>query len=398
MQSKPTMSNAIAYSLSPTGRARVSVPGTTLLLATALLLAVLVAIASAQESTTTDDTATRDHLANLSTTEKEELRRKRDQFQQLDDVEKKRLRDLHSSIASSPDRDRLEATMLQYHEWLKSLPGKERADLLKLPPEEKIAEIKRLMQEQRSQQFRKLVATPPEPNDVRGIFEWFDSYVEAHEAELMAMLSESMQSRIRQVTIDSARRKMLAFAAHQTNPDGKFPTPTGDDLRKLNERLSPKAREALAQVTDPEEKLKVVQGWLRAAMASRMMLPQVSHERLLSFYREQRDELSKLDPKKVEELEALPPEAFYQEVRSIYFRQRGPWRGGHRQGDDRRDGPWHNGHDDRRGDGDHRRHDRDDRGPDGDGSRRPRPEGRPPPLDENSPHPPAGAETPERAR
>lgn len=282
----------------------------------------------------------REHLANLSATEKEELRRKREQFEQLADAEKDRLREMHSAITSSPDRARLEATLLQYHEWLKSLPGKERSDLLQLPEEEKIAEIKRLMQEQRSLEFRKFVAKPPEPNDIRAIFEWFDSYVEAHEGELLAMLPEPMQTRVRQITIASVRRKMLALAAHQSNPEGRFPAPTEDDLRKLNERLSPHARETLARAANPEAKLKLVQGWLHAAMASRLVQPQVSEERLMSYYREQREALSRQDPRKIEQLEALPPEEFYREVRDIYYRQRGAWRvGPPREGEEHREGP-----------------------------------------------------------
>lgn len=378
MRSKRYTPKAIAISLSPRERARVRVFGTTLLLATALIVVVLVAIASAQDSTTTDDTDTRDHLANLSTTEKEELRRKRDQFQQLDDVEKKRLRELHSTIASSPDRDRLEATMLQYHEWLKTLPGKERSELLKMPPEQKIAEIKRLMQEQRSQQFRKLVATPPEPNDVRAIFTWFDSYVEAHEAELLAMLPEQTQGRLKQVNIAGMRRKMLVMALHQNNnndAEPNFPPPTPDDLAKLNERLSVQAKETLAKATNPDEKLKLVQGWLRAAMMSRMLPPQVSDERLMAYYRENRDRLQKEDAAKVDELETLPPEAFYQEVRNIYFRERGPdrWRGHWREGEDHPPGEWRGGRGDGRRDGEHGRDDRDGRGPGGNGPRRQRP-------------------------
>ncbi len=369
---KPQLATTIAAPIAARPWTNVRISAIAALLASALLLVALVAIAASQENA--DE---RDRLANLSTTEKEELRRKRDQFQQLDDGEKSRLRELHTTLSSSPDRARLEETMLQYHEWLKTLPGKERAELLKLPTEQKLAEIKRLMQDQRSQQFRKLVATPPEPNDVRAIFAWFDSYVEAHEIELMAMLPEPMQNRVKQASHDGMRRKLLVGALYQNGAEPKFPTPTPDDLQKLNERLSPQAKETLAKVTDPEEKLKLVQGWLRAAMMSRMLPPQISDERLMSYFRENRARLLKEDAAKVDELESLPPEAFYQEVRNIYFRERGPERWRHRRdGDDGPPGEWHGGRDggrDGNRDGGPRgRDDRDGRGPGGNGPRRPR--------------------------
>ena len=244
-----------------------------------------------------------------------------------------------------------------------------------MPPEEKIAEIKRLMQERRSQQFRKLVATPPEPNDVRAIFAWFDSYVEAHEAELLAMLPEQTQGRVKQVNIAGMRRKMLVMALHQNNAEPNFPPPTPDDLQKLNERLSPQAKETLAKATNPDDKLKLVQGWIRAAVMSRTLPPQVSEERLMAYYRENRGRLQKEDAAKVDELETLPPEAFYQEVRNIYFREHGPdrWAGIARDGEDRPPGEWRGGRGDGRRDGDRGRDDREGHGPSGNGPRRQRP-------------------------
>lgn len=275
-----------------------------------------------------DEAARRDKLNSLSVTEKEELRRKRERFERLDDAEKERLRRLHARLVDSPNRRRLHEVMLRYHEWLKTLSAEQRADLLRLPPEEKIDEIRRLMQQQRSQRFREFVNTPLAPEDVRAIFIWLDQYLARHEEALIDMLSEDFQPRVRRIESPQMRRRMLGMALSKLTEKDDLPLPTDEDLQRLSDQLSPQAREALAEVPN-EQKVKLVHQWVRAAVASRLT-PHVSNERLLSFYREQRD---KLDAKERERLEGLPREQFYQEIRRLYFKHRGPWR--HRRDGDR---------------------------------------------------------------
>ncbi len=302
---------------------------------------------------------------------KEELRRKLETFDRLDQAEQDRLRDLHANLEASPDRARLEGVMLQYHEWLTTLTDKERADLLQLPAQKKVAEIRRLMQQQRQQEFQKLVETKLAPEDVKAIFGWLDYYVASHEQELLATLSDSMRQRLSQPNVpDVMRRRGLLMAMGSRTPGAPLPAPTEDDLAKLTGSLSEQARAAVDGVPSGEQKLELVRQWVRAAFASRFM-PPVSEERLTRYYRDHQDEL---DPQKREELESLPPEQFFAAMRRMYAQEhRGRW--GHRgEGDHRGRGPWDRDHrDDRpRGEGD-------DHGP-----RRPNwppPGGPPPPGD-----------------
>lgn len=284
---------------------------------------------------------------------KDELRRKLETFDRLDQSEQDRLRDLHANLEASPDRQRLEGVMLQYHEWLTTLTANQRAGLLQLPAEEKIAEIRRLMQQQRQQEFQKLVETKLAPEDVKAIFGWLDYYVASHEQELLATLPESMRERLSQPNIpDIMRRRGLLMAMGSRTPGTQLPAPTEDDLAKLTDSLSEQARAAVDGVPSGEQKLELVRQWVRAAFASRFM-PPVSEERLTRYYREHQDDF---DPEKREELESLPPEQFFATMRRMYAQEhRGRW-GRRGDGDHYGRGPWDRDRDRRddrpRGDGD----------------------------------------------
>ena len=282
-----------------------------------------------------EDAAPRGQLQNLSLAEQEELRRKSETFKSLSETEQDRMRELHVAISSSPDSDRLYKVMLLYHDWLKSLTAKERAEVLSLPTDTRIEQIKQLMEEQRQQRFRELVRTPLSAEDVRAIFSWLDFYAQGHQEELLELLPETMRERVSQPNVPSSvQRKMLMMAVGSRGNDVQLPPPTDEEFEKLSQSLSEKAKAALMKLPEREQQLQLVREWLRAGVASRMT-PQVSRERLLSFYREYRERTT--DKKRVEEFDALPPDEFYEEVKKLYIRSRGHWRG--RRDGEQRFGP-----------------------------------------------------------
>ena len=302
-----------------------------LLLAVPIAVLVLLLLGAAQGQ----DDASRERLRNLSVAEQEELRRKSETFESLDEAEQDRMRELHVAITSSPDSDRLQSLVLQYHEWLKTLTAKDRADLLSLPPEKRINQIKKLMEEQRQQRFQELVRTQLSPEDVRAIFTWLDTYAKNHEEELMALLPETTRARVTQPNIPRLmQRKLMMMALGSRGNEVQLPPPTEEELESLRQSLSENARKALLKLPQREQQLQLVRQWLRAAFASRMA-PQISRERLLAFYREYREKTN--DKQRVEEIDSLPHDEFYEEVKKLYYRSRGHWRG--RRDGDHRFGP-----------------------------------------------------------
>lgn len=367
---RPTGAASVA-ARSPRPARRIATAAGVALAACAGLLILLVA--GGADGTAEDG---REHLANLSPSEQAALERKREAFEELDESERQRMRMLHAAISASPDNERLRSVMRNYYEWLKTLTNKQRADLLQLPPQQRIDEIKQLIEEQQQKPFRDLVRTELEPQDVRAIFGWLNHYVENHEEELRAMLPEGERRSISQMRgPPSMRRGRLLMALGSRELDAQLPAPTDEEIQKLDGELTDKATKALAEVATREDKLRLVREWVRAAFASRMA-PRVSHEQLMEFYQKFKERTD--DETLIERLDALPPDEFYEAVKPLYFRSRGHWRG-------RRGGEFQGPQSPFGG------RDRSD----GDGPRRPGENRRPPDVGEGGP-PRRGDGTPER--
>ena len=90
---------------------------------------------------------------------------------------------------------------------------------LRLSEDEKLQQVRRLVDGQRSQRLRRMLAASPlKEGDVRAIWTWLDEYVGRHEQELLALIPPQYVERIRRIDADGNRRKMLLMAVsrHQT--------------------------------------------------------------------------------------------------------------------------------------------------------------------------------------
>lgn len=264
-------------------------------------------------------------LENMSTQEKEELQQKRDRFYELSEEEQDRLRELHRELNAAPHADRLRTIMHRYALWLKTISAGERADLLSLPPEERIPKIRELMQQQEAQRFRRLVSRPLPRDDLRIIYDWLDEIVQEREEELLADLSPEFAQRINEEQDEARRRRMLMFALR--NRRGETPLIVQSDLDRLVGRLSPAAQKVLEEVRTAEDQGFLIREWVRAAMFARVNA-EVSEEELMRFYVEdltsdERQELENLS--RDEMLQELQRKYNYRRFRDEEGRGRLPW-------------------------------------------------------------------------
>ena len=114
--------------------------------------------------------ARRARIEQMSAAEKQLLREKKDRFDQLTEHEQDKLRLIHNQLEGDPDSERLTRVMENYFEWLKTLSPGQRAELLELGVDERIARVKFFHQEQQSQYFRRLIATQLPAADGRAMF------------------------------------------------------------------------------------------------------------------------------------------------------------------------------------------------------------------------------------
>jgi hypothetical protein len=302
-------------------------------------------------------------LETMSAEEKEQLQRKKERFEALSQSEQQRLRELHSAVAATAESDQLLAVMSRYNDWLKTLTSAVRAELLSLPPEERIKRIKELKQDQERQRFREFANNLPE-QDMNIIYSWIEDFVGRNESEFIKRIPPEFRRRLEQQRDGAERRKALVTSLMWRRGDDDSPKPSEADVAELLPKLSEETRKQIDRTTSAEEKLSAVRTLAGAAVLSKVFPPISDEQRQQVF--------AKLNPVERDRLEQMAPDMMRRELTRMYhaeqFRNRESWRGGPpgpggpggpRFGPERRE----DGRDGRRGDG--QREGR--RGPPGDG-------------------------------
>lgn len=267
------------------------------------------------------DPPTRETLKKLSPEEKNALLQKKERFEALPAEEQQRLRELNTAIASSGQSEKLHSTLDRYHEWLKSLTTKQRADLLELPLELRIDRIKELMQQQERDRLRALGGKQLPEADIDAIFDWLEDFMKQHEEKYLERLPEDYRKRLRDQD-EVSRRRSLMRGIIMRGPRSDFPLPMREDLDRLLPTLSGETRSALESAKTAEEKQQLARQWIFSAMISKV-LPSASDEDLRKVFNE-------LTPEQRERLERKSPEDVKRELTWRFHWKQWPGREGWR--------------------------------------------------------------------
>lgn len=257
-------------------------------------------------------TAVVNRLDVMSAAEKKELQRKQERFYRLSPEEQAHLWKLHRDISNDRRADHLRGVMERYTNWLRTLPSGQRADLLSLPPKERIETIKNLMQKQHTSGLRGIVAHELADEDLVAIVKWMDDFVRRHEREIldsMPMLKEKMAQ-----VDDPKRRELLIHVALRFSARKDVLRPGKEDIDRLRSQLSPKARQELDRAQQNGHLAELAQRWMRAAIYSKRISAPVDRDELRKFY----NEVASKDPKTREYLESLRPERMLAELTRMY--------------------------------------------------------------------------------
>ena len=205
--------------------------------------------------------------------DKDKLRRWRDRFNNLSTEHQSRLRKIHGAVSSSDDSDRLLMVMLRYTDWLKSLPSAQKAELMEMALPQRVAEIKRLRQEEAKRQS----AGPPSGlipprfprGDMRVVMQWFRKvYVPRHERDIVESLPPWARQQI-QNTPGGQRRKtsVVIFTRIVGMVRNKsLPPPTDQELEKLYTQLSAETIEQLDTAQSDHARAELLWEWIGAVM------------------------------------------------------------------------------------------------------------------------------------
>jgi hypothetical protein len=263
------------------------------------------------------------YLAGLTPQQRQELAAKQQQFAQLDEEEKTRLRQLHAQVQASPDAKKLQSVLHQYSLWLASLSPNERYAVLDTDIPERVERIRQL---RLREEDTRLTAVGLTSKDAQIVLEWFQQQATQHEPTLLKTMNDEERKWRERAPNPEARRASLLF--HRA--DELFQLISSDAYDRLIESLSQTAQDKLLAAQNDAVRNKLIENWVRTAAWSRFRPPDVPHEKLVAF-------LESLPDKDRAELEQLPRDRLYRELRERYYSSQGTRYGrGPRGGNNRR--------------------------------------------------------------
>ncbi len=253
--------------------------------------------------------------AEMSPAEKKELQGKQERFYRLDQQTRDQLRQMHDELMRDPDSAQLQAVLTRYVSWLQTLSSGQRADLLSLPPNERVAEIKRLQEQQTASRMRSYVPRKLSDDDLQIIANWVEQMVQRHEPEILKRWP-MFQERLDGIPDIKRRSQALVFMVQRSGFHRDWLQPTPEEIEQLKAQLSAEARQELEKAKAEGRLPELAEAWMRAAMFSRLAGPPVDKEQLRRFFKED------LDPQQREFLESLPPERMQAELVRMYYSHR----------------------------------------------------------------------------
>jgi hypothetical protein len=284
--------------------------------------------------------ARREEVESLSLEEKNDLRKSYERFRAQPKEEQERLRDFDAALRAEPDEARLRGVLASYHNWLPTLSPLERANLLKMSPDNAIKEIQRLKQEQlrvfaRSGGSRQ---GPLEKSDVDKIERFLQDWAWNQRDDILAQATPEDQEWFRKLPDDVKRRSLIHLTKKPGPPRppdlndkewqdllGQLPTVKalfesqgkqvpGKLLQQFPAEVQEGIKAAVSKADTTKEKQNVLFGWYHSAQWARdAFAGGVSREELDRFFREE------LDQKERERLLSRAPEDFNKSLRFLYF-------------------------------------------------------------------------------
>jgi hypothetical protein len=253
--------------------------------------------------------------AAMSPAEKKELQGKQERFYRLDQPTRDQLTQLHDELMQDPDSARLQALLTRYASWLQTLSSGQRADLLSLPPNERVTEIKRLLQQQTASRMRSYVPRKLSDDDLQTIANWVEQMVQRHEPEILKRWP-MFKERLDGIPDIKRRSQALVFMVQRSGFHRDWLQPTPEEINQLKTQLSAEAQQELEKAKAEGRLPELAEAWMRAAMFSRLAGPPVDKEQLRRFFKED------LEPQQREFLESLPPERMQAELVRMYYSHR----------------------------------------------------------------------------
>ncbi len=290
-------------------------------------LSMLCMAASIAQGANVDLQARRERLLAMAPEQKERLFHNQERLAALPATEQQKLRKVADELESDPQAEHLHHILVRYHDWLKKLSPGQRAELLELPADQRLAKIKEIRADQSRRIHQESAAGEPVTlADFNHIIKWIEGYAWKHRDALLQDATPEMRKQIERLPENKRHRSILWLLLQRWRggQQGGLPPISEQDIAALTEKLSPQAHDRLTNSAGLSAQRQLVHRWVQAAVrhrmetvgASRSLSPIAQHE-LEQFFEHE------LTSDQREQLLALPPEKMQRELRRLYFLQPG---------------------------------------------------------------------------
>ncbi len=254
-------------------------------------------------------------LKTLPDTDIEQLRRLREKFESLDPALRQEYRRLHQQLHRHERGSQLLNVLQRYHRWLLTLSDAERADLLDLPPDQRIGRIREIQRQQEARSLQDL-AVEMQPADGWILAEFFRGYVAEHREEIAEQLPAKLKNAIADEPRTFRQTQLLMGAMAHFSDSIQLPPLDREEFNAMLQRLSPEARRHLAAVGTGEELVSVLAERMQAIRRNVRSRMDATPGQLREFY-------DSLPAKDRERLDRLPPDEAQMELRRLIRQRRG---------------------------------------------------------------------------
>jgi hypothetical protein len=247
------------------------------------------------------------YLASLNRAQLQRLKLNYESFSKLPDSELARLTEFHEQIQSHAERDQLMTVLDAYYDWLVALGATEKASLLDLDTDKRLAKIAEIrFQQSKSALGREGATKLPLDRDEEYLLNWFDLTIKSHEAYIRRQFPDIVSSYQSEGDASTAiPREQLARFAQQApvkqlvavlmRVDRQFIQDLiYEDIDLLRRGMSYEAQLIISDQDFSNQKALVL-NWIEAAHEAKATIPD---EKLKEFYEqlpaEKRDQLDRM--------------------------------------------------------------------------------------------------------
>lgn len=273
-------------------------------------------------------------LRQLNENELIELARNREDFDSKSPEQQQQLRDFHQQLINHPDREKLERVMQQYHDWLATLDEQNRAKVLDLPPNERIAKINQIRRQQSIDWLGKIGPTQLPKEDAVPVYWWYEEMLKSKQELIYDVAKQlvnrsmiDLQSELltrELMRSQSYRRSALAMqrnvaerlliAIQEQSPESLNDIFFSSDINSLMNYLSNEGRK-IVEKSEPQERSRLVVRWIADAREIKSR-DSISQRELENFYR------TELKPETRDELDAMSSEGRRNTLIDLYTKWR----------------------------------------------------------------------------